>query len=92
MAASSSPSVPGGFDRLLAPFVAAVAQFEAAGGDLREARILRNAATREVEHARAAGAPERGRGDTDAAEAVSQARAHAAARLFVIAIDVELRA
>ena len=85
-------SVPGGYDRLLAPFVAAVAQFVAAGGDLREARILRNAATREVEHARTAGAPQRSKGDTDAAEAVAQARAHAAARLFVIAVDTELRA
>jgi len=87
-----SATVPGGYDRLLAPFVAAVAQFVAAGGDLREARVLRNAAAREVGHAVAVGAPQRGRGDSDGAESTVQARAHAAARLFVVSIDTELRA
>lgn len=83
-------TVPGGFDRQLAPLVTACAQYVALGGDLRAARVVRNAAAREVELAKASTAPDRARGEVGTADAQAAERAHSAARLFAAWIDVEL--
>lgn len=84
-------TVPGGFDRQLAPLVTACAQYVALGGDLRSARMVRNAASREVDVAKSATAADRARGEVGTADANAAERAHSAARLFAAWVDAELR-
>lgn len=81
-------TVPGGYDRQLAPVVTAVAQYVAAGGDLRAARLVRNAAVREIDQARGSGAALASSEDPGARSAVLADRAHAASALFAaFAVD-----
>jgi DNA-binding transcriptional MerR regulator len=75
-------TVPGGYDRQLAPVVTAVAQYVAAGGDVRAARVLRNAAVREIDQARGSAAALSSSSDPGAVQAMLADRAHAASALF----------
>lgn len=75
-------TVPGGYDRQLAPVVTAVAQYVAAGGDLRAARLVRNAAVREIDQARGSAAALASASDAGAMAAMLADRAHAASALF----------
>lgn len=75
-------TVPGGYDRLLAPVVTAAAEYVAAGGDLRGIKVLRNAATREIEQARGSGAAIEAGKEPGALNALLADRAHAASALF----------
>jgi DNA-binding transcriptional MerR regulator len=81
-------SVPGGFDRRLAEFVAAADAYVAAGGTLREARLLGHASAREAEQARVASRLVEPRGDELARKAHEAARVAAAAALFAAALEV----
>lgn len=83
-----APSVPGGFDRRLAGFVAAADAYVAAGGTLREARLLGHAAAREAEQARAASQLSASREDAAARTEHETARLVAAAALFAASIEV----
>lgn len=85
-----SETVPGGFERNLAPLVTACAQYIALGADLRSIRVLRNAATREVDQAKTAWAPERVKGEAGTADARAGELAHAAVRLFGAWVDSEI--
>jgi DNA-binding transcriptional MerR regulator len=82
-----SASVPGGFDRRLAAFVAAVDSYVALGGSLREARLLGHAAAREVAQASAASGLADVRKDPLARKEHQAARVAAAAALFAASID-----
>ncbi len=81
--------VPGGFHRNLAPLVTALHCYVDAGGDLHQARLVRHAADRELEQARAAALPWRSRGEAGAADAAQRERLQAAARLFSALVDVD---
>lgn len=83
-------TTPGGYDRRLASLITALDAYVSAGGDVREARVLRNAARREVDQARSAArmsATHQAAGGMDAAVAD---RAQASADLFAACVDVEL--
>lgn len=82
-------AVPGGYDKRLATLVAAFDAYIAAGGTLKEAKVLRNAALREAERASAAGRLAAGRSDPEAAAAHAAERRHAAAQLFSAVLEVE---
>lgn len=82
-------SVPGGYDKRLATLVAAFDAYVAAGGSLKEAKVLRNSALREAERASAAGRLAAGRSDPEAAAAHAAERRHAAAQLFSAVLEVE---
>lgn len=85
-----APSVPGGFDRRLATYVASVDAYLAAGGALKEAKLLRHAAQREVERARASARLARSGNDAAAGQASTAARLAAASDLFTAIVEGEL--
>jgi hypothetical protein len=83
------PTIPDGYDRRLASYVSAVDAYLAAGGALRDARLLRHAAQREVDHAKASSRLAPTRDDAAATEAREAARTVAAAALFAEMLEVQ---
>lgn len=84
-------TTPGGYDRRLAPLVTALDGYVTAGGDVREARVLRNAARREVDQARSAARTSATHSAPDTAHSVVLNRAQAAADVFAACVEVELQ-
>lgn len=82
-------AVPGGYDKRLATLVSAIDAYIAAGGTLKEAKVLRNAALREAERAGAAGKLAAGRNEPEAAAAHARERKVAAAQLFSAVLEGE---
>jgi hypothetical protein len=76
------PGMPGSYRREAITVVHAVAGYLAAGGDLRAARVLRNAASREAVQARAVAAPIRAKGEQGEADNAAGELGEAAVRLF----------
>lgn len=76
------PGMPGRYRREAIAVVHAAAGYLAAGGDLRAARVLRNAAAREAAQAKAVAAPIRARGEQGEADNAAGELGEAAARLF----------
>jgi hypothetical protein len=85
-----APTVPGGFDRTLATYVASVDAYVAAGGTLREAKLLRHAATREAEQARTSARLAAAKGDAESRRSREAARSAAASDLFAAIVEAEL--
>ncbi len=75
-------SVPGGYARTSLPLVVAAGAYTRAGGDVRSIKTLRNAAIREVDHARNVAAPARSRGEQGEAQILAQERGEAAISFF----------
>lgn len=81
-------TVPGGFDRQLAPLVTAAAEYVATGGDVRSVKLVRNAAMRDIDQARGSGPGLAVAKDPEAFNALLADRAHAASALFrAFAVD-----
>jgi DNA-binding transcriptional MerR regulator len=76
------PGMPGQYRRESIAVVHAAAGYVAAGGDLRAARVVRNAATREADQARALAAPIRAKGAAGEAENAAGELGEAAVLLF----------
>jgi len=76
------PGMPGRYRREAIAVVHAVAGYLAAGGDLRAARVLRNAASREADQARAVAAPIRAKGERGEADNAAGELGEAAVTLF----------
>jgi DNA-binding transcriptional MerR regulator len=74
--------MPGKYRREAIAVVHAVAGYLAAGGDLRAARVLRNAAAREADQARAVVAPIWAKGERGEADNAAGELGEAAVRLF----------
>jgi len=77
-----SQGMPGRYQVTVVPVVVAAASYLRAGGDVRAVRVVRNAAVREADQARAAGAPARTRGHVGKSEQVTQEFAESAIALF----------
>jgi DNA-binding transcriptional MerR regulator len=76
------PGMPGRYRREAIAVVHSAAAYLAAGGDLRAARVLRNAASREADQARAVAAPIRARGERGEADNAAGELGEAAVSLF----------
>ncbi|MFW2514256.1 MerR family transcriptional regulator [Demequina sp. SO4-13] len=74
--------VPGRFERACVPLVVAGGAYLGAGGDARSLKALVRAAGREAELIAGSAAPDRGRGDDAAADALVSVRSDAAVALF----------
>jgi DNA-binding transcriptional MerR regulator len=74
--------MPGRYRREAIAVVHSAAGYLAAGGDLRAARVLRNAATREADQAKAVAAPLRAKGERGEADNAAGELGEAAVRLF----------
>jgi DNA-binding transcriptional MerR regulator len=74
--------MPGRYRREAIAVVHSAAGYLAAGGDLRAARVLRNAATREADQAKSVAAPLRAKGERGEADNAAGELGEAAVRLF----------
>ena len=83
--------MPGRYRRDAIAVAHAVGGYLSAGGDLRAARVLRNAASREADQARAVAAPIRAKGERGEAENAAGELGEAAVRLFGAALRQSIR-